>query len=115
MQIKKRYIFDLVLIVSLLAVCLFLFFFVYEPSEAGAVAVVYLENDLIGEYPLLVDGEFSLNGGSNILKIEAGRAYMLYADCPDGWCKGQGRVSLLGERITCLPNRIMVIIEGGKR
>lgn len=116
MQVKarKRYIYDAVLIVSLLAVCLFLFFFFYKDS-GGAIAEVYIEDRVVARYSLSEDGEYPIGDGSNILKIEDGKAFMLYADCPDGWCKRQGRVSLSGERITCLPNRVIVIIKEGGR
>lgn len=111
---RKSYIFDLILIVSLLAVCLSVFLLFYGRDE-GAVAVVYIENDKVCEYPLEKDGEFEINGGTNILKIEDGKAYMLHAKCPDGWCKRQGKIYASGERITCLPNRVMIVIEeGGK-
>ena len=109
---KKRYIFDLILIVALLVVCLFVFFLFYGKKDGGAVAVVYIENEIVAEYPLDIDGEYEINGGTNILKIEDGKAYMLYAECPDGWCKNQGRIYLSGERITCLPNRVMIMIKG---
>ncbi len=109
---RKRYMFDLILIVALLAVCLSVFFFFYFGRGGGAVAVVYIENEIVAQYPLGIDGEYEINGGTNILKIEDGEAYMLYAECPDGWCKNQGRASLSGERITCLPNRVMIMIEG---
>ena len=115
MERKRRYIFDLVLILSLLAVSLFLFFFVYGDKDDGGVAVVYLGSEVVAEYPLSVDGEFSLNGGTNVLKIKDGKAYMLYAECPDGWCKNQGKIYLSGERITCLPNKVMIMIEEGGR
>ena len=109
---RKRYIFDLILIVALLAVCLSVFFFFYFGRGGGAVAVVFIENDVVAEYPLAIDGEYEINGGTNILKIEDGKAYMLYAECPDGWCKNQGRIHLSGERITWLPNRVMIMIKG---
>ncbi len=112
---RKRYIFDLILIVALLAVCLSVFFFFYLGKGGGAVAVVYIENEVVAEYPLLIDGEYEINGGANILKIEDGKAYMLYADCPDGWCKNQGKVYLSGERITCLPNRVMIMIREAEK
>ena len=115
MERKRRYIFDLVLILSLLAVSLFLFFFVVGDKDDGGVAVVYLGSEVVAEYPLSVDGEFSLNGGTNVLKIKDGKAYMLYAECPDGWCKNQGKIYLSGERITCLPNKVMIMIEEGGR
>ena len=111
MQSKKRYIFDLVLIVSLLSVCLFVFIFFFREDTMGARAVVYIESEAVCEYPLSKDGEYEINGGSNILKIEDGKAYMLYADCPDGWCKKQGKIHIRGERITCLPNRVMIVIK----
>ena len=110
---RKSYIFDLILIVSLLLLCLsaFLFFFSNESTDS-AVAVVYIENEIVGEYRLDKNGEYEINGGTNILKIEDGKAYMLYASCPDGWCKNQGQVYITGERITCLPNRVMIVVRG---
>ena len=107
---RKRYIFDLALVVLLLLVCLFVFLFFYRESDTGAYARVYLGDELIAEYPLSVDGKYGI-GDTNILKIEGGKAEMIYADCPDGWCKAQGKISLIGERIVCLPNRVMIIIE----
>ena len=111
---RKRYIYDLVLIVSLLAVFLCLFFFFYREKTA-IVAEVYIGEEVVATYSLSEDGEYPIGDGSNVLKIEDGKAYMLYADCPDGWCKHQGKVSLSGERITCLPNRVMIIVKEGKR
>lgn len=112
MKAKKRYIYDIILVAALLAVFLSLFFFTYK-KDVGNVAEVFLDGELVATYSLLQDGEHVIGDGSNILKIEDGKVYMLYADCPDGWCKGQGKISLMGERITCLPNRVMIIIEEG--
>ena len=111
---KRRYIFDIILIVSLLLIFLCLFFFFYRKKDTGAVALVYIENDIVAEYPLDTDGEFSINGGTNVLKIEDGKAYMTFASCPDGWCKRQGKIYISGERITCLPNRVIIMIREGE-
>ena len=110
MKLSKRYIYDIILIVLLLSLFLFLLFFFYKDS-GGAIAEVYIEDGVVARYSLSEDGEYPIGDGSNILKIEDGKAFMLYADCPDGWCKRQGRISLSGERITCLPNRVIVIIK----
>jgi hypothetical protein len=112
MYTKKRYIWDLVLILSLLAVCAIVFLLFYSKSDTGVYARVYLGDDLIAEYSLAADGEYKI-GETNILKIEDGKAYMIYANCPDGWCKNQGKISFVGERIVCLPNRVMIMIEEG--
>ena len=113
MKAKRRYIYDVILVVALLSIFLSLFFFVYKKSDTGEVARVYIGNDTVAEYRLDIDGEFVLNGGTNTLKIEDGKAYMIYAECPDGWCKHQGKISIIGERIVCLPNRVMIMIEEG--
>ena len=109
---RKRYIFDLVLICVLLAVCLSVYFFIYKKSGTGAYATVYVGDEIVSRYSLDVDGEYVIGDGGNILTIEDGEVFMTYADCPDGWCKKQGRISLSGERITCLPNRVMIMITG---
>ena len=113
MKASKRYLYDIILVVALLSVFLSIFFFVYKKSGTGDVARVYIGNDLVGEYRLDVDGEFTINGGTNKLKIENGKAFMIYAECPDGWCKNQGKINLCGERIVCLPNKVMIMIEEG--
>ena len=108
---RKRYIFDIALIVSVLAVFLCLFFFVYQGRTEGTTAVVYIDGEPIASYSLLIEGEYELNGGTNILKIENREAYMLHADCPRGICKNTGRRGLVRDTITCLPNKVTVIIE----
>ena len=109
-ETKRKIILDVILVVTLLAVSLSAFFIFRAFREEGAVAVVTVDGKLVAEYPLSQDGEFSLNGGTNILVIKDGEAYMLTADCPDGTCVRKGRISYTGEDITCLPNRVRVEI-----
>ena len=108
---RKRYVYDAVLIVSILLVFLCLFFFVYQNRIEGTKAVVYVEGEPVATYSLLVEAEYELNGGTNILKIENGEAYMLHADCPRGICKNTGRKGLVRDVIDCRPNKVTVIIE----
>ena len=60
--------------------------------------------------PLFQNGRYPLNGGSNILIIENGYAWLEDADCPDKLCVRQGKVHLDGQVITCLPNKLTVTI-----
>ena len=109
---KKKIIFDISLIL-LLAVIGFASFLILELlKEDGEYVTVSVNGEQVASYPLDTDGEFSLNGGTNILVIKGGRAYVKYADCPDGLCINQGEISRTGERITCLPNRVMIEVEG---
>ena len=109
---NKKMIADIILIASVLLVTLSVFIITSLTKENGAVARVSVDGRVIKEYSLSVDGKYTLNGGTNVLVIENGKAYVSYASCPDGLCKNQGRVSHTGERIVCLPNRVMIEIIG---
>ncbi len=52
-------------------------------------------------------------GGGNIVRVERGRIRMESADCPDRLCVNQGWSSSSAKPIVCLPNRVMIIVDGG--
>ncbi len=118
-QEKKRYIRDLILAGVLLAAALLIFIGMRqhqkEETGTGAQAVVTVDGEEVGRYYLNRSGTYSLNGGSNILIIENGEAWVSEANCPDKVCMGMGKISRNGEFIACLPNRLIVIIEGGEQ
>ena len=109
---KRKIVFDVLLIFVCLCVGFLSFIIIEANKEEGAYVRVSINGEFKEEYSLSADGEYSINGGSNILVIEDGAAYVRYADCPDGLCVNQGKISRTGERITCLPNRVMVDVVG---
>ena len=109
---NKKLLADVILISSLLLVILSVFLIMTFTKEDGAIARVSVDGVTVGEYSLSLDGEYSINGGTNVFVIENGMAYMKYASCPDGLCVNQGKKSHSGERIVCLPNRVMIEIIG---
>ena len=109
---RKRLVCDLVLTLSLLVVSLSAFLIFKLCSPIGETVEVKIDGELVAEYPLSVDGVFTINGGTNILVIESGEAYIREASCPDGLCVGHGRISRKGESIVCLPNRVTVTVSG---
>ena len=112
---NKKMLADIILIASVLLVSLSVFLILTFTKEDGAIARVSVDGVTVGEYPLSKDGEYTINDGTNVLVIENGRAYMKYASCPDGLCVNQGKKSHSGERIVCLPNRVMIeIISDGE-
>lgn len=111
---NKKLVADIILVASLLVISLSVFIVVRLTKQDGDVAVVSVNNVVVGEYSLSVDGEYSLNGGTNILVIENGKAFVTYANCPDGLCVNQGKISLTGDRIVCLPNKLMIEIRGAE-
>ena len=111
---KKSYKRDLLLVGILLLAAILIFLYVRSGQETGAVAVVTVDGEEVGRYPLNKSGTFSLNGGSNILVIGDGMAWVSEANCPDKICMGMGKISRNGEFIACLPNRVLIVIEGGE-
>ena len=113
---KSRYTRDLIIVAVLLAAVLGLFFLMrsrqVRDTGSGAMAVVTVDGKEIGRYPLRKSGTFPLNGGTNILVVENGEAWVSEADCPDKVCMGMGKISRNGEFIACLPNRLLVVVEG---
>lgn len=107
---------DILLIGLLVLAALAIFLFARSgmKQEEGAVAVVTVDGVEIGRYPLSRNGTFKLNEGSNTLVIENGEAWVSEANCPDKLCMGFGKISKNGEFIVCLPNRLIVVVEGGE-
>ena len=108
---KKR---DIILIASILVIAIAFFLVVELTKEEGAGVVVKVDGVEVAEYSLSKSGTYPLNGGTNILVIEDGRAYLSDANCPDKLCVHQGKISRTGEVITCLPNKLTVTVFGAE-
>ncbi len=85
-------------------------------NTKDAEAVVYLDGEKQGSYPLNEDAAVkiqSASGGYNILEIRAGAADITEASCPDKICVNHRPVKNQGESLVCLPNKLVVEIENG--
>lgn len=117
---KRKRLFDLLLIGGILILtALLLFVFVLErrgaaEQEGGACAVVLVDGEETARYPLAENGSFPLNGGTNTLVIEDGFAWITDSDCPDKICEHMGKIHMNGQLIVCLPNGVIVTVEGGE-
>ena len=109
---KKKYRLDIIIIAAILLVSLSLLLIVTLSKEEGSVVVVEIDGTTVATYPLDENAEYSLNGGSNVLVIEDGVAYMSYSNCPDHTCEKTGKIRYVGQTIICLPNKIAVTIKG---
>ena len=108
---KKR---DWILIGSLLALALILLGVFSLLRKGGAWVVIRVDGVETARYSLDQPGEYSLNGGTNVLRIQDGQAWLVSADCPDLLCVKQGKIRYAGQTITCLPNRLTVTVYAGE-
>ena len=107
---KARY--DILLIAVLLFISALALGIMLLSRTEGERVVVEINGTQAAQYYLSVNGEYPLNGGTNILVIENGEAYLRYADCPDKVCVNTGRIKYEGQTIVCLPNKIAITVRG---
>jgi len=86
----------------------------YAPGSGKPVAVI----DGPGGrwvYPLDQGRVLSVSGplGDTVIEIEGGKARIASSPCPDETCVAAGSLSRPGQWSACLPNRVMLRIEGG--
>lgn len=106
---KKR---DMLLIGGLLLAAFLALGLKFLLRQEGAALVVRVNGSEVARYALTETGDYPLNGGTNVLHIENGSAWLTDADCPDKLCVKQGKIQYTGQTITCLPNRLTVTVIG---
>lgn len=105
-------LFTVILVLTLLIAGVASYFILEANKEEGAAVIVSINGVTVAEYPLDKDGIFPINNGTNILVIESGTARVADASCPDELCVRTGKISKTGEKIVCLPNKVMVEVIG---
>lgn len=112
---KKR---DL-LVPAVIAAAILVIWFCFQTREdaVGGQAVVTIDGEEYGSYPLDTDQEIPIyidGVQTNILIISDGAADMTEADCPDQICVNHASISKEHETIVCLPNKVVVEIESAE-
>ncbi len=65
-------------------------------------------------YPLEKDSDFFVQGENGIthIRIKEKAASILDSECPNKTCVTSGEIKKYGEWIACIPNRVVIRIEG---
>lgn len=108
---------EALIIIIVFAALLIIFMISRAGHEEGGYAVVTVDNALYGRYPLSKDKDIPITKDGitiNHAVIEDGTVYMKDASCKNHICVSMGRKKAFGESIVCLPNHVVIRIEGGK-
>ncbi len=95
-------------------------FLLMRPDNEGKTAYIYQNDELIKTVDLSSVTEsyeftvISEDGGSNTVRVRSGSIGVVSADCPDGLCVGMGFIGAKGMPVVCLPNGLMIVVEGGE-
>ena len=110
---NKKYRLDIIFIAAILVVSLVAVGILLLTRREGAEVAVYVNGEEVARYPLSKDGEYSVNGGTNVFVIENGEVYMKSSTCK-GYqdCIESGKIKYKNQTIVCLPNTVELRIEG---
>ncbi len=104
----KILIFSLVTVVSLFFVRIFLI------SGEGSEALIKVGNAPVQRVPLRMDRTINLEGekGRVILEVREGTVRVVQSSCLQKICVNTGWINRPGQTIVCLPNKVLITIEG---
>ena len=106
---------SLILTVSFLLIGILLCLPLFWGGRKGAAVQVRVDGSVVETFPLEHERVYQIvngNGGTNLLRISGGEAWLEEASCPDKLCVKMGRISRSGQSIICLPNKVTVEIIG---
>lgn len=102
---------DVILGGGILIVALLLFLVMHlTRGEEGNQIQITVDGTVYGTYSLAKNQviEVKENDFYNCIRIQDGKAYMEEANCPDGYCEEQGKISGRSQTIVCLPHKLVV-------
>lgn len=101
-------------LVLLLAFLVAVSFLLLIDRQPGQQVVVELDNRIVYKAPLDSERQFAVEGplGPTRLEIAAGAIRVVSSPCPQKICIGLGKARNRGDLLACVPNRILVRIEG---
>jgi hypothetical protein len=107
-------------ILAVLVICIaILFAFMWHGEEddysGKTFAKISVDGELYQSVELtaeLQEIEIRTDRGYNLIRIYDKAVQIQDADCPDRLCVHMGAIRKIGERVVCLPNRVLVEIVG---
>jgi hypothetical protein len=86
-------------------------------APRGTQVIVEQQRRVVFKAPLTVDRVMTLTGplGETVLEIRDGHACITSSPCPNKVCIGMGRISRQGQLLACVPNDVLVRIEGEEK
>ncbi|SHJ51712.1 hypothetical protein SAMN02745165_02566 [Malonomonas rubra DSM 5091] len=99
---------------AILAICVFISFLLPLRQGIGARVLVERDGKVIYTADLDHDQQVELQGplGVTVLQIEDHAARVISSPCPQKICIGLGKAKHSGDLLACVPNRLVIRIEG---
>lgn len=107
---------DIIILCALLCVAALIFCALNFFSSAGESVKIEVASKTVASLPLDKEAVYNVEIDGKITNTveinNKGEVSVTYADCPDKICVNHRKISKSGESIICLPNKVIVSIEG---
>lgn len=106
---------DFLLLTAVVCTGAILLLVVALTAHTGEIVQIRVAGQIVRSFPLSENRTYEItgvNGGTNLLVIRDGAAWIEEADCPDALCVGMGRIRRVGQSVVCLPHKVVVEIVG---
>jgi hypothetical protein len=105
---------DVVLVAAVAAAGIYMMSSGEAPQETGRVLAVRDIRGDVTRYRLDSDTAATVQGplGVSVIEVEGGSARFASSPCPHQHCVDRGRIMKVGEWVACLPNGVIMKIEG---
>ena len=105
---------DIILIIIVLILGIGALIIMNLSKKEGDKVVVSIAGNVVKTFDLHEDITYNIEGEDgkfNLLVIKDGKAHIEDASCPDKVCINFGEIQYNTEKITCLPNKVVVEIH----
>jgi hypothetical protein len=117
-RLDRLTVLDVLLVAALIALPGWAVVRSWRPGHEQPLAYIYRDNRLLGAYQL--DRDQTILVGDNArpdmtIEIRNGAIRVAQSDCPKGICKRAGWVRTPGRSIMCVPNRVLIELQGAPK
>ena len=108
---------DKILLVLILALGVISLITLNHFRQPGETVTIEVNGQALYHLDLNTSQQVTVTGsiGETTIKIDHGAARVIHSDCPEKICIKTGKIQRAGQVIVCVPNRVVVTIEGKRK
>lgn len=108
---------DKILIILIVALAAFSFIAVNNLKQPGETVIIEVAGLVVQQLNMDKPQEITVTGsiGNTTVKIDQKSVQVIHSDCPEKICIKTGKIRHIGEIIVCVPNRVVIRINGKRK
>ena len=105
---------DKILVVAIILIGIFSIFALNKYQQPGQTVSIKVSGQIKHRLKLNQDREILVTGpiGKTVIQIKDKKITVIHSDCPEKICVKTGAIHRAGEIIVCVPNKVVISIEG---